>query len=123
MGPVMPTMQVAIVRARALAELIGDPKLIMLLDDLRQLSDDLGLEGRQGRISHSYDLLGLSFAYVWDDHSAHFREILVRILAIAEASKNDVILDACAKVEECFMRISHRVEYLEVFCRQKIEWS
>lgn len=118
----MPTMQAAVVKARALAKLLGDPKLVKLLGDLQQLSEDLGLDGKRGSISQSYSLLGLSFAYVWDDHSTHFREILVRILAMAECSKNDAVIDACGRIEECFMRMSGRIEYLEVICKQKIEW-
>lgn len=119
----MTTMESAISTAQSLAEIIGEPQLIRSLECLRQASHDLGLDGEKGKISDSYAMLGLSLAYVWDDHSAMFRDALMRILMMVDATGDENIIEACRKVKERFLLMSDRIAYVEVSCKQKPHWT
>lgn len=113
----------AIATARSLAAAIGEPQLIRSLEALRQTSHDLGMDGQRSPIGDSYAQLGLPLAYVWDDHSTRFRDVLARILTMADASKSDDLIDACREVQKRFLVMSDRVAYIEVVCRQKLQWT
>jgi hypothetical protein len=119
----MTTMLAAISTARSLADVIGEPQLIRTLNALHEATEKIGGEGRGSALSDSYARLGLPVAYVWDDHSSKLRDILMRILVMADNTGDPDLIDACKVVEDRFMLMSERAAYVEVVCRQKPHWT
>lgn len=119
----MASMLHAISSAQSLADVIGEPCLIRHLDALFLAAVALGEDGTSGPIGESYALLGLPSAYVWDDHSSKLRDVLMRILVMAENTGDSSIINACKTVEERFIRMSERIAYVEITCRQTVSWT
>lgn len=119
----MTTMLAAISTARSLADVIGEPQLISSLNALREAAEKIGGDGSASAVCDSYARLGLPVAYVWDDYSAKLRDILMRILVMADNTGHPALIDACKVVEDRFLLMSERATYVEVVCRQKPQWT